>query len=84
MRPFNTFPAVLLSSIATLSSAAALPTTDCNPSHFRARDEFQAGGLVCIYLTTEVNWTGEAQNLCQVAGQCCNISHLQFPLMLIY
>jgi len=41
-----------------------------------ARDEWQpsAGSLACLYLTTEPQWQGEGQNLCEVSGQCSKFS----------
>ena len=36
------------------------------------RDEWQldADSLACLYMTSDVDWKGEGQNLCEVSGQC--------------
>ncbi|KAI7155432.1 hypothetical protein KC349_g6994 [Hortaea werneckii] len=38
------------------------------------RDEFQptADSLNCLYMTNDVNWAGESQNLCNLSGYCSN------------
>ncbi|KAI7083172.1 hypothetical protein KC356_g7779 [Hortaea werneckii] len=38
------------------------------------RDEFQptADSLNCLYMTNDVNWAGEGQNLCNLSGYCSN------------
>ncbi|RMY52757.1 hypothetical protein D0864_14215 [Hortaea werneckii] len=41
-------------------------------ANIQPRDEFQptAGSLNCLYMTNDVNWAGEGQNLCNLSGFC--------------
>ncbi|GAB1733528.1 hypothetical protein NU195Hw_g9294t1 [Hortaea werneckii] len=41
-------------------------------ANIRPRDEFQptADSLNCLYMTNDVNWAGEGQNLCNLSGYC--------------
>ncbi|RMZ01321.1 hypothetical protein D0860_07664 [Hortaea werneckii] len=56
-------------------------------ANIQPRDEFQptADSLNCLYMTNDVNWAGEGQNLCNLSGYCssCFATMLQenHPLM---
>ncbi|KAI7668404.1 hypothetical protein KC322_g16443 [Hortaea werneckii] len=43
-------------------------------ANVQPRDEFQptANSLNCLYMTNDVNWAGEGQNLCNLSGYCSN------------
>ncbi|KAK3058223.1 hypothetical protein LTR09_001301 [Extremus antarcticus] len=57
-------------SLTTLITALVLatPTFTAPSGNLDTRDTTDA--LLCLYLTNGVNWEGEGQNLCQVAGRC--------------
>ncbi len=61
-------------SLTTLITALVLatPTFTAPSGNLDTRDTTDA--LLCLYLTNGVNWEGEGQNLCQVAGRCCELS----------
>ncbi|KAI7349946.1 hypothetical protein KC354_g13025 [Hortaea werneckii] len=43
-------------------------------ANIQRRDEFQptADSLNCLYMTNDVSWAGEGQNLCNLSGYCSN------------
>ncbi|KAK5135749.1 hypothetical protein LTR08_004735 [Meristemomyces frigidus] len=57
-----------LTIIALLSGSLALA------GKHSPRDEWQPSpqSLACLYMTTDVNWKGDGQNLCEVSGRCGN------------
>lgn len=54
-----------LANALFISSALASAVLD-------VRDEFQptAGSLACFYMTNDLNWAGEGQNICAISGEC--------------
>ena len=56
--------------LATITSTTAAPaSTLCERSTLTTRND--DNNLLCLYLTNGLNWAGEGENLCQIAGQCC-------------
>jgi hypothetical protein len=71
--------ATLLSLSIDLCSAAAQFQEINHVGNVNARDEWQpsTSSFVCLFLTSGVNWQGEAQNICEIGGQCCKYIYLE-------
>lgn len=56
---------------STLTGALVFGTTGASAS-IEMRDQFQPteDSLACFYMTNELDWKGEGQNICAVSGQC--------------
>ncbi|KAI6904569.1 hypothetical protein D0869_07653 [Hortaea werneckii] len=65
----------LLTVAATFFATYAVAAHDVVAlADIQARDEFQptADSLNCLYMTNDISWAGEGQNLCNLSGYCSN------------
>ncbi|RMX95325.1 hypothetical protein D0867_13543 [Hortaea werneckii] len=63
----------LLTVAATFFATYAVAAHDVVAlADIQARDEFQptADSLNCLYMTNDISWAGEGQNLCNLSGYC--------------
>ena len=59
----------MLFSTAAVLLILSRTLTKAHPPDGRDK-ELTTSGLACLYMTTEPNWQGEGQNICDVPGVC--------------